>query len=97
MPFCPKCGADVGNNMFCPNCGSKQGDKRDSIDSEPSYRSPDYDRQKQQPHYQPTRRGSGPRYDETICLILCCCVTPIAALLYYLLTEHPEKYSDQRY
>jgi hypothetical protein len=29
--------------------------------------------------------------------VLCCCVTPIAALLYYLLTEHPEKYPDQRY
>jgi hypothetical protein len=23
-------------------------------------------------------------------------VTPIAALLYYLLTEHPDNYSDQR-
>jgi hypothetical protein len=29
--------------------------------------------------------------------VLCCCVTPIAALLYYLLTEHPEKYPDQSY
>ena len=97
MPFCPKCGNDVGDSIFCPNCGAKQGDRNDPYDSEPSYRSSEYNKLPPQPQYQPNRRGSGIVYDETICLVLCCCVTPIAALLYYLLTEHPENYSDQRY
>ncbi|MHA1945311.1 MAG: hypothetical protein ACXAC6_04070 [Candidatus Hodarchaeales archaeon] len=97
MPFCPNCGNDVGNSMFCPNCGAKQGERRDQYSPESSHPSSGYDRQQPPSHYQPVRRGSGIAYDETICLVLCCCVTPIAALLYYLLTEHPEKYPDQSY
>ena len=92
MPFCPKCGKDVGNNMFCPECGAKQGVKNDPYGSKPSYQSPENDRQQSPPYYQPARRSSGIVYDDMICLILCCCVTPIGAILYYLLTEHPENY-----
>jgi hypothetical protein len=95
MPFCPKCGNDVGNSLFCPECGAKQGERKDQFSSDP-YGSPRYEKQPPPPHYQPARLGSGIIYDETICLVLCCCVTPIAALLYYLLTEHPDNYSDQR-
>ena len=97
MPYCPKCGNDVGNGMFCSNCGAKQGERREQYSSEPFDQPSEYDRQQRPPHYQPVRRSSGIVYDETICLVLCCCVTPIAALLYYLLTDHPEKYPDQRY
>ena len=25
MPFCPKCGAEVGSSKFCPECGVGQG------------------------------------------------------------------------
>ncbi|MHA1237115.1 MAG: hypothetical protein ACTSQ9_05585 [Candidatus Hodarchaeales archaeon] len=39
MPFCPKCGKDVGNNLFCPECGVKQGVKNDPFSSKPSYQS----------------------------------------------------------
>jgi uncharacterized membrane protein YvbJ len=96
MPFCPKCGKDVGNNMFCPECGAKQGVRNDPYSSKPSYQSPENDRQ-QSPYFQPARRSSGIVYDEMICLIICCCVTPIGAILYYLLTEHQENYQDQRH
>jgi len=88
MPYCPNCGHDVGNAVFCPNCGAKQGERVSSQD--PSY-SPS------PPGYQPVRRGSGVEYNEMICLVLCCCVTPIAAIIYYLLTEHPEKYPQNQY
>ena len=97
MPFCPNCGNDVGNGMFCPNCGAKQGERREPYGPESSHPSSGYLRQQTLPDYPPVRRASGILYDETICCVLCCCVTPIAGLLYYLLTEHPEKYPDKRY
>ena len=97
MPYCPKCGSDVGNAMFCPNCGAKQGERNDQFSSDPSYRPSEFDRQQPPPYQPPVRRGSGIVYDEMICCVLCCLGTPLIALLYYIFSEHPEKYPDQRY
>ena len=81
MPYCPQCGAEVGFAKFCPNCGARQGD----IDSRDSQRA------------ERVYVSTGHQYDETICLILCCCLSPIAALIYYLLTEHPSQQYRSNY
>jgi hypothetical protein len=81
MPYCPSCGSEVGFAKFCPNCGARQGD----IESGGP--------QKAERVYVST----GHQYDETICLILCCCLSPIAALIYYLLTEHPSQQYRSNY
>ena len=87
MPYCPNCGYDVGDSLFCPNCGAKQGEKAGP--QKPSYSPPPTG-------YQPARRGSGVEYNDLVCLLLCCCVTPVGAIIYYLLTEHPEKYPENQ-
>ncbi|MHA1974533.1 MAG: hypothetical protein ACTSW1_16155 [Candidatus Hodarchaeales archaeon] len=83
MPYCPNCGQEVGNAIYCPNCGARQGEKQDAFSRGPSPQVPP-------PAYR--RTGSGVEYNDGLCLILCCCLSPIAALIYYLLTEHPENY-----
>ena len=72
MAYCPNCGTEVGGAKFCPNCGATQGGGYAGRPGAP------------QQVYVSTRH----QYDETICLILCCCLSPVAAVLYYLLTEH---------
>ncbi|MHA2365707.1 MAG: zinc-ribbon domain-containing protein [Candidatus Hodarchaeales archaeon] len=84
MPFCPNCGTETGDAQFCPSCGTPQGPKA----GPPG----------QPPYPQPVRVTSGHQYDSAICLVLCCCLSPVAALIYYLLTEHPpDTYQSQRY
>ena len=77
MPYCPQCGSEVEYQKFCPNCGASQGD----IDSVRPQRA------------ERVYVSTGHQYDATICLVLCCCLSPVASLIYYLLTEHP----DQQY
>lgn len=81
MPFCPNCGAEVGTARFCPSCGAEQGTAAPKA----------YAGGSSSPPPQNVRVSTGVKYDEMICVLLCCCLSPIAALLYYLLTEHPEK------
>ena len=81
MPFCPNCGNEVGNERFCQKCGAEQGTSRAGSDF--SQTGPP------RPPPQSVRVTSGIQYDGTICVILCCCLSPVAALIYYLLTEHP--------
>lgn len=77
MIFCPKCGTDIGSANFCPNCGASQGSSTHP----------------QPPQPQVIRHTTGRKYDDAICLILCCCLGPVAAVIYYLLTDHePETY-----
>jgi hypothetical protein len=80
MPFCPNCGSDVGMSKFCPNCGAEQG-----------FGSPKAYNSSNSPPPQTVRVTSGLKYDDGICLLICCCLSPVGALIYYLLTEHPEK------
>ncbi len=83
MPYCPKCGTEAGEAKFCPNCGATQGGA-------------DAGRPGAPPTYQ--AQGSGkPKYDSTICLLLCCCVTPVGAVIYYVLTDHPEEQYKTQY
>ena len=86
MAFCPNCGNELSENeKFCPNCGTPQGGR---VPPTPYQQTP-----RQQP-YQPqqtVRVTTGHQYDETICLVLCCCLSPVAALIYYLLTDHPNQ------
>ena len=85
MPFCPKCGFDVGSANFCFNCGTQQGSGK-----QPSSGG--------SPHPQTVKVTPSHQYDSGICLLLCCCLSPLAALIYYLLTDHPEKYlTDKQY
>lgn len=90
MPFCPNCGSEIGNAQFCPNCGMEQGDvvKTSSPGPQSNYGGGP------PPNYQPVSR-SGTKYDETICLVLCCCLSPLVALVYYLLTDHTPDYYQQ--
>ena len=81
MPFCPSCGAEVGNARFCPSCGAEQGSTGFSQQGG----------QQRYPPQQTVRVTSGHQYDSGICVILCCCLSPVAALIYYLLTDHPDQ------
>ena len=74
MPYCPKCGTETGEARFCPNCGATQGGADTGRPSTP-------------PPQQVYSSGK-PLFNELICLFLCCCVTPIGAVIYYVLTEH---------
>ena len=81
MPFCPNCGSEVGTSRFCPSCGAEQGTGAQKATYGGSGSPPP----------QTVRVTSGLQYDEMICLVLCCCLSPVAALIYYLLTEHPQQ------
>lgn len=85
--FCPNCGTEVGQSRFCPSCGMEQG-----TPSPKAYQG-NYNQagqqQPNQPPYQP-RTGTGIEFNGAICVVLCCCLSPIAAIIYYLLTEHPQ-------
>jgi hypothetical protein len=91
MPYCPNCGTEVGGAKFCPNCGTEQGK---SEFGRPSG-SPEFRRSSSDP--QPVYVSTRHQYDSTICLLLCCCVTPIGAIIYYMLSEHPDQQYDSRY
>ena len=72
---------------FCPDCGTDIG----AANFCPNCGAPQGTSKTQSP--QIVRVGSGIKYDDFICIILCCCLSPIAAVLYYLLTDHdPEPY-----
>lgn len=90
MPFCPNCGTDTGNSRFCPSCGMEQG-----TPSTKAYQS-NYNQPNQQPPYQPVRTAGGVKYDSGICVLICCCLSPVAAVIYYVLTEHPENQYNQQ-
>ncbi|MFX0118192.1 MAG: hypothetical protein ACFE9A_02290 [Candidatus Hodarchaeota archaeon] len=72
----------MGDARYCPNCGAAQGGVEPSRPGVPP-----------QQVYVSTRH----QYDSGICLILCCCLSPVAALIYYMLTEHPEQQYQTRY
>ncbi len=74
MAFCPNCGSETGGAKFCPNCGATQGGADAGRPGAP------------QQVYVSTRH----QYDGGICLLLCCCLSPVAALIYYMLAEHPQ-------
>ena len=84
MAFCPNCGNELSETeKFCPNCGTPQGGQQ---------RPPVYQQPPPQSGYygpQTVRVTSGHEYSDGICLLLCCCLSPVAALIYYLLTDHP--------
>ena len=82
MPYCPNCGSEVGDARFCPSCGAAQG----TADMRRPSGAP-------QQVYVSTRH----QYDSTICLLLCCCLSPIAAIIYYMLAEHPEDQYRSQY
>ncbi len=69
MPYCPKCGEEVGTAKFCPNCGTSQGPGR-LIQA-----------------YAPARIEA---YNPFIGACLCTCLTPIAMMVYYFITEPQE-------
>ena len=66
---------------YCPNCGSETEEAKYC----PNCGAP-------QQVYVSTRH----QYDEIVCLLLCCFLTPIASLIYLLLTKHPgDQYVNQ--
>jgi hypothetical protein len=77
LKYCPICGSEVEPGArFCPNCGASQVPVTRGPITQPP---------------QAARITTGHQYDEAICFMICCCLSPLAALIYYRLTEHPEK------
>ena len=92
--FCPNCGTEVGNSRFCPSCGMEQGSPAPKAYQGDNIQYSQQPPNQQQPYY-PPRTGSGVQYDAGICVLICCCLSPIAAIIYYVLTEHPENQYNQ--
>ncbi|MHA1984723.1 MAG: zinc-ribbon domain-containing protein [Candidatus Hodarchaeales archaeon] len=82
MPFCPNCGIELSETeRFCSNCGTPQGFQQ---------RPPTYQQPPGQQPYQPqqaARVTTGHQYNEGLCVLLCCCMSPVVALIYYLITN----------
>lgn len=100
MAFCPFCGSEVNSaSVFCENCGKKIKDESQQASpqpQQPSYQ-PQQDKYYSPPPVQRSAKSGGIEYDDTICLILCCCLSPIAALIYYLLTDHDSYEYNRNY
>jgi hypothetical protein len=80
VAFCPKCGTQVPETEnFCSNCGTPKETKRDQSPTS-------------QPEQQVVRVTSGHEFNDGICLILCCCLSPIAAIIYRRRANHPNSY-----
>lgn len=80
MPFCPKCGAEVGEAPFCPDCGAAQG---------PGARAAKRVADKEKALYDP-------RIGATMCCLgwFTLGLAWIGALIIWLTTEHDDPNKD---
>jgi hypothetical protein len=94
MRYCPYCGSEAkDSDLFCENCGKKLGTEGRARDAPPQQQAGYAPHQQPQPY----RASSGVQYDSLICLLICCCLTPVGAVIYYLLADHQPTYGRTSY